>query len=378
MKRVEKRKSNFECMRIVSMLLIIGHHLGIHGVQHFLEKEVAYSIWSTGTTLNKAFTCFLLPGGGIGVALFFMIAGYFQIDRDKKDLTQIILSPFFYGSLLCVLYIVLMLAGASCVNDLSFRSMVLFGIRTVFNPATGENWWFVTAYFFLMLISPLLNHFLSPLDKKSMLAFIILFWIIWYSIPCFTSNTYSSVLKGIFYYMLGAFCRRFLEQNMKGIRKVWLFIFVTIIWLVGSGCFYVTSYIAGMDTMSIGLSIAWRFFDMFFVCVVTPLGSLGIFLLFAFSDIGSIKWINRIGGTTFGVYLIHDAGIARTLIWHTILQVDTIQYASSLFPIYAILSIVGVFCCCSLIDLGRKMWVEPWMTEQFRGLMKHVKSLCVK
>lgn len=154
------------------------------------------------------------------------------------------------------------------------KSVIRFGIRSVFNPATGENWWFVTVYFFL---------------------------------------------------------------------------FVTAIWLAGSVCWYISSYIAASNSAS----AVW----------------------FASLDIGSIKWINNIAGTTFGVYLIHDADISRALIWHTILRVDTVQYTSTLFPIYAILSIVGVFCCCSLIDLGRKKWIEPWATERFQGLMKRAKYL---
>lgn len=46
---------------------------------------------------------------------------------------------------------------------------------------------------------------------------------------------------------------------------------------------------------------------------VTPICAFGIFVWFASLDIGSIKWINVIAGTTFGVYLIHDADILRTL-----------------------------------------------------------------
>lgn len=108
---------------------------------------------------------------------------------------------------------------------------------------------------------------------------------------------------------------------------------------------------------------------------VTPLCSFGIFVWFAYLEIGSIKWINNIAGTTFGAYLIHDADISRALMWHIILRVDTVQYAGDSFPIYATLSIGGVFCCCSWIDLGRKKWIEPWATERFQGLMKRAKCL---
>lgn len=111
---------------------------------------------------------------------------------------------------------------------------------------------------------------------------------------------------------------------------------------------------------------------------VASICAFGIFVWFVSLDIGSIKRINVITGTTFGVYLIYNADISRTLIWYTLLQVDMVQYVCDLFPIYAMLSIVGVFYCCLLLfadGFGREKWIEPWAMECFWGLMKRVKCL---
>lgn len=76
------RQSNIELLRIAAMLMIVGHHMAVHGIYHVTAGENAYSVYSMGTQLNKAFTSLFAPGGEIGVAIFFMITGYFQIKKN--------------------------------------------------------------------------------------------------------------------------------------------------------------------------------------------------------------------------------------------------------------------------------------------------------
>lgn len=55
-----KRQANIELLRIVAMLMIIGSHLALHGVQS------DWNVWSAGNRINRVFTSFLKPGGGGG------------------------------------------------------------------------------------------------------------------------------------------------------------------------------------------------------------------------------------------------------------------------------------------------------------------------
>lgn len=61
------RKSNFELLRIVAMLMIIAHHFASHGIQHDLDGNVTYVIWRSGSFINKISDCLYAPGGKIGV-----------------------------------------------------------------------------------------------------------------------------------------------------------------------------------------------------------------------------------------------------------------------------------------------------------------------
>lgn len=60
----KKRQSNFELLRIIAMLMIIGSHLACHGIQHVTSTVDSYQIYLSGTDLNKAVISFLNMGGG--------------------------------------------------------------------------------------------------------------------------------------------------------------------------------------------------------------------------------------------------------------------------------------------------------------------------
>lgn len=74
-----KRNSNIELLRIISMLMIVAHHYVFYGVEQNYNPAISGIVFSSGTLINRCFSLFLLPGGVVGVAVFFIISGYFGI-----------------------------------------------------------------------------------------------------------------------------------------------------------------------------------------------------------------------------------------------------------------------------------------------------------
>lgn len=58
MENTWKRQANIELLRVVAMLMIIGSHLALHGIQADMGA------WSAGNRINRIFTSMLKPGGG--------------------------------------------------------------------------------------------------------------------------------------------------------------------------------------------------------------------------------------------------------------------------------------------------------------------------
>lgn len=104
---VVKRQSNFELLRIVSMLMIIASHLACHGVQHVLDVERAFTAYDAGSFANRLFTSFLSLGGSAGVALFFMLTGYFVCRKESCSIKKVALQSAFYSFVLGLVFIVL-------------------------------------------------------------------------------------------------------------------------------------------------------------------------------------------------------------------------------------------------------------------------------
>ena len=70
------------------------------------------------------------------------------------------------------------------------------------------------------------------------------------------------------------------------------------------------------------------------------------------------KIVNIIGGSTFGVLLIHDGNsYMRHWLWKDVINVHEI-YDSSHYVIYSMLAVLLVFSACIIIDRIRIMTIE--------------------
>ncbi len=101
-----ERQSNFELLRIISMLMIVAHH--------FVAKN-AFNVDTEiiGLTVNKLFLQFIGNHAFIGNNLFFMISAWFLCDVSKeygikkslKSVWKIERQMLFYSILICIVLI---------------------------------------------------------------------------------------------------------------------------------------------------------------------------------------------------------------------------------------------------------------------------------
>lgn len=155
--RGRTRSSNFELLRIVAMLMIIAHHLSLHGI-------FSNSIWDSNYVLNKIILSLFQPGGEVGVALFFMITGYFMYEREKGSIKKIWCETYFYGVVAILIFFISKLVGFS-YTYLTNGNAVKDIIEYLFIPQISGIWWFVTAYIILILFLPVINPLLIHLKE---------------------------------------------------------------------------------------------------------------------------------------------------------------------------------------------------------------------
>lgn len=353
--KTKTRQSNFELLRIIAMLIIVAHHFAVHGIQHVLDGDMAYVTWAKGRAVNKIFTCLLVPGGKIGVGIFFMITGYFLISKHSFSLKKVVLQSAFYGVINSIIYVCLLYFGYIPMPANKTSSVLVPIILAVFNPATGGTWWFISAYFLLILLLPFINKFLNKFNQKGYLIFLIVCWILWYSIGSLGAP-YFNIAIGVFFYGVGGFIRLFGKKAKRRKRFFFLLIFI-IVWVIDAYCVYKNAYYL-MGDINTRTNLIILLYNQLQTSFCWPICAICVFKILESIDIGTNQIINQVAGTTFGIYLIHEFGLFKSFIWNNLLKVDVL-YLNYLFPLYAIIIVFFVFIVCSVIEKIRQILFEP-------------------
>lgn len=328
------RQSNFELLRIISMILIIAAHFSYHGGFNF-----------TSLSINFFWIQFLNMGGKVSVNIFILISGYFLINATKikiKKILRLWLQIFTYS---IIIYLVFVATG---LEDFGIKDL----IKSLL-PISFEKWWFASVYFVLYLISPYINIFLKSLDKKTYFRMLVLLSFIWCVIPTFLTIDFesNSLIWFIYLYSLAGYIRlHSKETNIKCTTYLFIALIIAILTFLSVVIF---------DLLGLKFSIfqehATYFYNMQRIPAV--LISLFSFLGFKKIDMKSRKWINFISSATFGVYLIHDNAYIRSLLWNDIFKNASFSGSIMLVP-YSIIVIIIVYFTCTIIELCRIYLVE--------------------
>lgn len=360
---MSKRFSSIELLRIIGMLMIVAYHYIIHGVlQGLWGGKTVY--WDNGTAINQIICSAMLPGGAVGICIFFLITGYFQIEKKEFSLKKVLCEIQFYAIVFAILGIMCIL----CRIDTAEGNYLGYIFKAVSTPVTANLWWFATSYILLMFLTPYLNRMFLKIDKIG--AYVIIF-IAWGSaqISIGLAYDYYMFVFPIFYYLLGAFIRKF-SRNQYG-KKMVTAVTALLLWALLSALWYI-KYSADFEFAIQHRTIYDFMIQTLQYAFLVPLCAMSILKLFLAFDFQSLI-VNKLGSLTFGIYLLHDSGIARQLIWNNILQVGN-QYLSDYFVIYALISILAVYVICCLFDLFRQTFIEKW---QYR-LLNTIKAYYVE
>lgn len=329
------RKSNIELLRIIAMFLIIAHHYAIHGI-----ISNSYQLWSTGMPVNKLFTMLMMPGGQVGVALFFIITGYFQVNRSTFSLNKVITVTFFYSVFSLIVWMI--------CNQLGYVSLASGNVATyilhLFLPFSGQLWWFASTYVLLMIISPSLNRLINDVPSFYFLLIVLFAWLFWYIFGYIYSLPLYNLLKAVFFYMIGALYQK---QSFHFKRR---FLTVSVIVFIFGWCIFAA--IEYLKAIGIDESM---FFKALQVGLAVPACALALFHIGATSVVSNSRFINQLAAATYGIYLLHDSNITRPIIWSTIFQVQIQQYPQVLYPLYAIITIILVFLVGFIVEQLRTL-----------------------
>lgn len=338
------RNSSIEVLRIISILFIIASHYCVHG---------GFDVLNMNFSLNKVLLqCFTL--GNIGVVIFVMITGYFNSTSTfkLKKLFKIIYQTSFYS---IIIYLLFVFTG--------FESFNLIKAIKNFFPIVFDQYWFMTCYIILYILSPYLNKFICNLSKKDFKLLLLILFFLWAIVPTFTlQHLYGNqIAQFILFYLIGAYIRKFgFEYSKKTSIYIILISFIMIILSIIS-LNYLAEYI---NFFNRGI----HFLERNSILVII----LSANILYYFSNIEfHSKFVNILASTTLGIYLIHDNSLIRTVLWTNILKTNYYKL-SNVLVLHLILSTFSIYFICFLIEYIRIHYMDKIIIN------KHIKSLYFK
>lgn len=311
----KSRHSGIELLRIFAMLMIVAHHFAIHGIFSNWNYNISFI-----EVFNTYWSVFLCSFGKVGVDIFVIITGYFNISKEFRlsKALNIYLQTVFYALLVYIGFLILG-KNISFINSCSY--------------------WFIKYYLILYLLTPILNKLINKLPQKYFDVVTILVLVVGFILPLVLKH-FNLGLIGTFIalYFIGAYYKlKDVHLNKK--YSLFLLLFA-LAFLIGRailkidyGFFYVKSVIKYMSLYSI-------FTLIFAVCM---------FDYFLHVKLVCNEIINKIAKSVFGIYLIHDNNFIRSLLWNKLLSVAAFM-DKSYFVLYSCIVIIGVFILCVVLD----------------------------
>lgn len=268
MGEVSKRSSNLELCRIVCIIFILIHHLIVHGWKPFNALESSLSL----SLINAL--CF------IGVNVFVLISGYFQIKFSWHKLLRIYLQCFIYGGIFYLIHL--------------FYDGQSIGFSFIYNTflciSHAPGWWYIKVYLYLFILAPFINLAINNSSKKQLLFTILGLSIISVYFGFIFQDPVNSdgynLINFVWLYCIGSYLK--LYVNNINFRWYYLCVYISSGIILGSLGFFVK-----------GVPI-WTYNNPLLV-----ISSISFFLFFTTLNFES-KFINYIALSTLGVYLIQE------------------------------------------------------------------------
>ena len=321
------RNSNMELLRIVCMFMIVLRHFIIHPL-------------NGGTLLGTS-----IIGGGIdalcyiAVNCFILISGWFGITFKWRRLLNLFIMCSFYGVVSYVFH--LGNSGASVGRTLLFVSLM---------PFSHSCWWFINAYVFLYLCTPLINLAMENVKGEGDITILLLLTMInvyfgnIMQTPLFNDNGYNAQ-QMVYLYWMGGVLRRRVSLAGGNKQRVW--------WLFG----YITLSAAWFISRLLKESYGLEFIHLGYNNLMT-IGASVFFFLFVASFQFTSKIVNFVASSALAVYLIQESAyFGYEWLYPFVGRLfDAIPWAWQ--PLSAIVFSFLFFVACVLVDQIRKVLSE--------------------
>ena len=309
------RNSSIELLRMICIFGIIFMHTIAYG-----GDELA--------TYNRYLLIVVNCFTNLGVTCFMLISGYFGVKFQLNKLIRLDLMIIFYT--VCHLIIRGALGVPLGLGDI---------LTTVF-PILSNQYWYMTAYFIIVILSGYMNQIPEKLSKAGFMKLLAVLLFLFSVVPTFLhfdilGSEGKNVVHMTTIYLIGRYIRKYDTGVYRKSRVVLLLcgnILLTL--LLETGLFVVTGH-----------------YSMFYrdCSIFTVVSAILLFTLFR-SIYFENRIVNRAASAVLAVY-VFSFGFQRLV--YLLIPLEEYAFSPLLFPMICVFTpcVVGG---CMLIDLLRQ------------------------
>lgn len=360
MNRFSVRNSNIEILRIVGMLFIILQHALSVGLSFDSMPEISGSLIFMQTFIGCT--------GWLGNMLFIMISGYFLYDSkfSLKKILMLWFQLFLYsaGISLIVYFFKIQIYGVTgtgfCFTRLvDKRCMKLSELIFSFMPfCTAQNW-YATKYIVFLFFVPFLNVMIRQLDRKMHARLILLMFVIvnvFSIVPFFDVYLINDYSAFFMLFFAGSYMKKYDDffSGVSAAKFILAGILVPVLYMA-LRFFLLCSY-GTIDSVSFGA--ASLVFSSHFYSLILTWSAVSLFAGALRLPEKHFSAVNLTASSTFGVYLLHNHNYFRRNVWMDFFNLNEL-FCGDFFIPSVIVAVLAVFAVCSIIDILRKIFLEP-------------------
>lgn len=290
----KKRMANFELLRILAMVMVV--------VMHFLSRSDSLIMLDQPLSEVRVLGSLLEAFSLVAVNTYLLLSGYLGTRSSfKPGKAVLLLCQIWFYALLIPL--ILVLFGV----PVTASELGIYGVVQYLFPIETEHYWFATSYLMLYLLTPVLNRAAVNLTKRRFEIVLGGLLILFSGIKSISPVGFAFDRYGydpawfICVYLVGAYLGLYGGERLK--KSGWLLYAGSA--LLGFGVNIVMWFFSQKwDAFSYYFTVPFHY--NFFPCLAGAVG-----LLYGFSGISIregafAKAVRRMGGLSFGIYLLHE------------------------------------------------------------------------
>lgn len=364
----KNRDSNIEMLRIVSMFLIIAMHFLGNGkvLENCIYGSVSYYVfWSIRAICYISVNCFVLISG------YYLSVKKFEISR----IIRLVIQTMFYSIMIYFLMII------NNIDSFSLSEL----LRNIF-PISSGQYWFITSYILLLVLSPLLNAAMDKLSRRSHFSVCLLMFTVFCVIPTFLYWTREYLSTGrdlnwfLTLYVFAGYIRKY-EINHKYKKSMWVFL-LSMLAMIASFIVigFVTQWIFGEVKEQ---DLLFRFNSVFAFA-----SSVAIFIWTLNKRLDNnvlFQATKILSPYLLGAYLLHENPELRPVLWEMIQPYKYINSPLGCFKTICLL----IFSCSAILVVGcfiERVWqsiyyyakgkyLEVWIGKKINVVINKVCNI---